>query len=424
MSELIEQLIALEADVRYQEPPTEDEPEFDYTQGKVPILLSAPHGAKHARIDQKTGKRKPKEEDEFTAGLARLVAEKSNAHVLWLRRRSDQDPNNDLESRYKQFLCKILRQQGIRFVLDVHGANSECGFGIALGTSKGKSCKREIQNLIVDTLGEHGFDANEGLEQLAINLRKYSATGEGTITRYVSKQLKVPAAQFEINAHLRIPRRRPDASSKEDFRSQDPALIEKTIETLIELVQVLTETMSARLDELELNRLVTLYNLESYLFEVVSRRFREDQTLSPYDFFPIVIWKSNRAKTKIKRGLIDAGKTVEELMREVSQAETAQAKVVALTEVWGIGLAIASAILAVCYQEEFTVLDYRTWETLEQEKVEGLPKGFPMSPEEYIQYCQACRRFAEQMGLSLRDLDRALWAKNWEDDLLVLIDCQ
>jgi thermostable 8-oxoguanine DNA glycosylase len=182
-----------------------------------------------------------------------------------------------------------------------------------------------------------------------------------------------------------------------------------------------TKTGSAKLDKAELDRLAKLYNLEDYLFEVVSQRFREKQVLEPYDFFAIVIWKSNRAKTKIQSGLHAAGKTVEELMREVSQAETPQGKVKALTQVWGIGLAMASAILTVCYPDKFTVLDYRAWETLTGESMAGLPQRFPESAEEYVQYCQACRRLAHQVGLSLRDLDRALWAKNWKDDLLELI---
>ena len=39
---------------------------------------------------------------------------------------------------------------------------------------------------------------------------------------------------------------------------------------------------------------------------------------------------------------------------------------------------------------------------------------------EYLQYCLACKDLAQRVDLSLRDLDRALWAKDWEEDLLVL----
>jgi len=177
-----------------------------------------------------------------------------------------------------------------------------------------------------------------------------------------------------------------------------------------------------RLGGAELSRLAELYSLERYLFAVVSQRFRDSQALSSYDFFAIVTWKSNRAKTKIKRGLAALGRSVPSLMHEVSAATTTQAKVEVLLQVWGIGLAMASAILTVCYPEQFTVLDYRAWKTLQQASVEGLAARYPMNAEEYLQYCQVCRRLAAQAGLSLRDFDRALWAKSWEDDLLGLVE--
>lgn len=177
--------------------------------------------------------------------------------------------------------------------------------------------------------------------------------------------------------------------------------------------------MSAR--DAECRRLAELYDLEGYLFNVVSPRFQRDGTLQPYDFFAIIIWKSNRSKTNIKRGLAAARTSATELMSQVSEAPTALAKLDALVRIPGIGLAIASAILTVCYPEQFTVLDYRAWDTAKKERIGGLPDREPQTPTEYLQYCQACQRFAARLGMSLRDLDRALWAKSWERDLQRLI---
>ena len=175
------------------------------------------------------------------------------------------------------------------------------------------------------------------------------------------------------------------------------------------------------LDQAELTRLVDLYDLEGYLFNRVSKWFEQQGTLSDYDFYAIVIWKSNRAKTKVKRGLSEAGTTVSSLMREVYEAKRQEDKVDVLLIIWGIGLAMASAILTVCYPEKFTVLDYRAWQTLRHNSVADLPERYPQSSADYLEYCSACRQFAERMGLSLRNLDRALWAKSWEDDLLDLV---
>ena len=174
-------------------------------------------------------------------------------------------------------------------------------------------------------------------------------------------------------------------------------------------------------DSAALNRWISLYDLEHYLFRRVSAQFKERHTLEPYDFYAIVVWKSNRAKTKVKNGLLAARKSVNELMKEVSQADTHADKVDILVEVDGIGLAIASAILAVCYSDYFTVLDYRAWQTLQSLSVDELPTRYPWQPQEYLAYCQVCRALAQKRGISLRDLDRALWARSWEQDLLKLI---
>ncbi|MBN1262653.1 MAG: N-formylglutamate amidohydrolase [Anaerolineae bacterium] len=229
MSDLIARLIALEADVRYQEPPTAQEPEFAYTPGAAPLLLSAPHGAVHTRHG------KPKDEDEFTAGIARLVAERSGAHVLWLRRHSPEDPNRDRACRYKELLRRLVQQHAIRFVLDIHGARATRPFDIALGTAREESCTPETQAVMVAALEQPGF-------AVWVNPSGYAAAGAGTITRFVSSELgdDIQAAQIEFNAHLRIPRRRPDASAGAPFSPRDPALIEKAILALVQVVAGLT----------------------------------------------------------------------------------------------------------------------------------------------------------------------------------------
>jgi adenine-specific DNA glycosylase len=122
--------------------------------------------------------------------------------------------------------------------------------------------------------------------------------------------------------------------------------------------------------------------------------------LSAFDFFATIIWKSDRSKTKVKKGLEKAGKTVEVLMHEVSQAEELQSRVDVLTQIDGIGIAIASAILTVGYPETFTVLDYRVWGILKKHKIVGLPKSYPHNSRTYVRYCEACQKLAAHSVVS------------------------
>ena len=199
--EFIQRLAELEGDVRYQEPPSDTEAEFRHTPGRIPVLVSAPHGAVHTRGGA------PKEEDEFTAGLARLLAEETGAHVLYARRRSAGDPNADPVSPYKDLLYALHLKHGLRFVLDLHGASRDHPFGMALGTMKGRSCPPPVRRLLLDTLDRHGFsDQGDGLQRLDVD-QKMSASGKDgrvPVTKFCH-QKGLPAAQIELNARLRIP---------------------------------------------------------------------------------------------------------------------------------------------------------------------------------------------------------------------------
>lgn len=225
---LATRLSELEADVRYQEA---GEPESGYAAGRLPVLLSAPHGAVHTRNGL------PKEEDEYTAAFVRLVAELTGAHALYARRRSAQDPNWDVTAAYKDRLAEVVRRSAVHFVLDLHGAAEDKPFGLALGTMHGHSCPVQRQ-LILDALRRAGYsEQGQGLSRLDVD-HTFAAAGNGTITRFASTVLQVPAAQLEINARLRVVERRPDASLRQPLRS-DPAGIAHLVRTLAALVRAL-----------------------------------------------------------------------------------------------------------------------------------------------------------------------------------------
>jgi hypothetical protein len=225
---LVERLPELEADVRYQEP---GEPESGYSPGRLPVLLSAPHGAVHTRNGL------PKEEDEYTAAFARLVAELTGAHALYARRPSTQDPNWDVTAAYKERLAEVVRRSAVRFVLDLHGASEHKPFGLALGTMHGYSCPGQ-RRLILEVLRRAGYSEQaQGLNRLDVD-HTFAAAGNGTITRFASTVLKVPAAQLEINARLRVVERRADASLRQPLRG-DPAGIAHLLRTLAALVRAL-----------------------------------------------------------------------------------------------------------------------------------------------------------------------------------------
>src|SRR5271157_643571 len=239
MDDLLKRLVELEADIEYQIPAAIGQPEFGYIPGRMPVLLSAPHGAVHQRIAYES-----KDEDEYTAGLVRLLAELTGAHALYARNRSTSDPNVHQDIPYKQKMREVIEQDGIRFVLDLHGASDPKNkFGIALGTIGGKSCPRQ-RPLILSVLAKHGFSPDaRGRDNLDVDKAFKGAGGaeRETITRYASQVLHVPAAQFELFADLRIVQRRPAASKPLPFNGDQQRIL-RVIAAFTDLIDALAKT--------------------------------------------------------------------------------------------------------------------------------------------------------------------------------------
>ena len=97
------------------------------------------------------------------------------------------------------------------------------------------------------------------------------------------------------------------------------------------------------------------YNLEQYLFEDVHQRFHSEHSLGAFDFFSIVIWKANRAKSKIALKLLAYGperkRDLEAIVRTLTSAlyncSNHKERLRLLMVDWKFAVPMASAILSV-----------------------------------------------------------------------------
>ena len=104
------------------------------------------------------------------------------------------------------------------------------------------------------------------------------------------------------------------------------------------------------------------YDRERYVFEDVHRRFHLEGSVAAFDFFSIVIWKANRAKSKIARRLLDRDPKrrtqlepiVRDLTSDLARAGDARTRLRLLMETWGFLLPMATAILSVFWPDEFS----------------------------------------------------------------------
>jgi hypothetical protein len=161
------------------------------------------------------------------------------------------------------------------------------------------------------------------------------------------------------------------------------------------------------------------YDLESYLTNEVHRRFELDHSLNAFDFFSIVVWKANRAKSRIAQRLrkVDSKRRkrldpiVRDLTRSLYEALDARSRLAILIVEWGFMLPMASAILSILWPDEFTVYDVRVCGELNAFSELAHASNFDIIWAGYCKYRDAVRT-AVPLQMSLRDKDRYLWTRS------------
>jgi hypothetical protein len=104
------------------------------------------------------------------------------------------------------------------------------------------------------------------------------------------------------------------------------------------------------------------------------------------------------------------------LIRAALAASDDQDALDTICRIYRFGPAMGSAVLAACRPERFTIADVRALKA-----VRGLglmadgPPGFRLA--DWVPYLDACRTLAQQCGLRLRDVDRALWVAGGDPHL-------
>ncbi|MDI6906018.1 MAG: hypothetical protein QMC81_00845 [Thermoanaerobacterales bacterium] len=177
----------------------EQTPSYSVLPGSLPILLSAPHAVKHFR----RANDEPKEEDEFTGAIVRLLHDLTGCSIIHAAY-ADQDANFYDDCPYKEGLRSLVIERGIKLVLDIHGAAAWRSFDIDIGSCKGAALlgRGDILPPLLDAFRRHEIN---GVFVDSV----FSGCGQATVTRFASEVLCVPALQLEINKRFRDPENHP-----------------------------------------------------------------------------------------------------------------------------------------------------------------------------------------------------------------------
>jgi len=178
----------------YQVFPPRDFKECIYLRGDLPILITAPHATAHVRM------KKLKEEEIYTGAVSVILHSLKGSHALYTHRASTIDANFYDQSTFKEELRTIVKKFGIKLVLDIHGTSTKRDDDIYPGVG----IEREFlvgNDIYLDKLFQAAKDKDISIGGLDI----FPASRQMTVTKFVARQLGIPAIQIEVNEKLRTP---------------------------------------------------------------------------------------------------------------------------------------------------------------------------------------------------------------------------
>ena len=166
---------------------------FEVIKGKLPIIISAPHCVQQTRNNM------IKNEEGETGAIAQIVSEKTNCYAIFKTYNNNDDANFDIENNpYKEALIKLTKDNKIKLLIDLHGAEYSHDFDIDIGTDEGKNIQ---QNQILIQEMKQSFIDN-GIKNVKID-DTFKATSMHTICKFISSQTQIPCIQLEINGKYR-----------------------------------------------------------------------------------------------------------------------------------------------------------------------------------------------------------------------------
>lgn len=111
-------------------------------------------------------------------------------------------------------------------------------------------------------------------------------------------------------------------------------------------------------------------------------------------------WKSPR---RANLTLDNPEPLVQEITTFAFAAKHEVSRIGALVLLNGVQYPTASVILHFCVDESYPILDFRAIYSL------GLKQPYGYTPSYWINYVEICRKISQSNGLSVRELDMALW---------------
>lgn len=156
--------------------------------GTLPVLITAVHTMEQTKEDGTLKYSEP-----FTKGIAKYISEKLNTSYYIKLKDTGIDSNSITKETFKTNLIKYIKDNNIKLVIDLHGANKNRPFDVEFGTLNNISADFTTIKELEDAFIENGVT----------NIEYNNPFKGGGITQYVFSNTDIDVIQIEINHNYR-----------------------------------------------------------------------------------------------------------------------------------------------------------------------------------------------------------------------------
>lgn len=163
---------------------------FDYllVKGEIPVLITAPHTMKQVRKDGSIKYSEP-----FTKAIALYLNKVCGSSCLIKIKDTGMDSNRDNHDEFKEDLVNFVKDNDIKLVIDLHGADRNRDFDVEFGTMNNLSADISTIKELEEAFVHNGI----------VNVEHNNPFKGGAITQYLYNVKNVEVIQLEINGRYR-----------------------------------------------------------------------------------------------------------------------------------------------------------------------------------------------------------------------------
>lgn len=163
---------------------------FDYllVKGEIPVLITAPHTMEQVKNDGTIKYSEP-----YTKAIALYLNEVCSSSYLIKTKDTGMDSNRDNHDEFKEDLVNFVKDNDIKLVIDLHGADHNRDFDVEFGTMNNLTADFSTIKELEEALRHNGI----------VNIEHNDPFKGGAITQYLYNIKDVEVIQLEINGRYR-----------------------------------------------------------------------------------------------------------------------------------------------------------------------------------------------------------------------------